>query len=55
MVWKVLVVQLTLKCLGFIDHYKDTHTNDNIELRVCASNYREHEEAPLDIIELYIK
>ena len=33
----------------------DTHTNDDIELRVCASNRLEDEDVPLDIIELYIK
>ena len=33
----------------------DTHTNDDIELRVCASGDHDNEEVPLDIIELYIK
>ena len=33
----------------------DTHTNDDIELRVCASSPHDNEEVPLDIIELYIK
>ena len=33
----------------------DTHTNDDIELRVCASALLDNEEIPLDIIELYIK
>ena len=33
----------------------DTHTNDDIELRVCSNTLPENEEVPLDIIELYIK
>ena len=33
----------------------DTHTNDDIELRVCASHLYDNNEVPLDIIELYIK
>ena len=33
----------------------DTHTNDDIELRVCSNTLPENEETPLDIIELYIK
>ena len=33
----------------------DTHTNDDIELRVCANNLPQDEDVPLDIIELYIK
>ena len=33
----------------------DTHTNDDIELRVCTNRVPEYEEVPLDIIELYIK
>ena len=33
----------------------DAHTNDDIELRVCATNLPEYEDVPLDIIELYIK
>ena len=33
----------------------DTHTNDDIELRVCASRLHDDDEVPLDIIELYIK
>ena len=33
----------------------DTHTNDDIELRLCSNRVPEYEEVPLDIIELYIK
>ena len=33
----------------------DTHTNDDIELRVCADDRLEDEDVPLDVIELYIK
>ena len=33
----------------------DTHTNDDIELRLCSNRLPEYEEVPLDIIELYIK
>ena len=33
----------------------DTHTNDDIELRVCTNRVPGYEEVPLDIIELYIK
>ena len=33
----------------------DTHTNDDIELRVCASSFHDNEDVSLDIIELYIK
>ena len=33
----------------------DAHTNNDIELRICANSGQQYEETPLDIIELYIK